>query len=105
MADVDKDVLVGTTMGEKEGIREARANYAKWNISALSGNEKETDGDQEDLPTQSGAKRVSFVDYSTAGDHMYHGGRNFIGQISLASGILVREDRYHLIGAIIHKNP
>jgi hypothetical protein len=78
--DVDKDVLVGTTMGEKEGIREARANYAKWNISALSGNEKETDGDQEDLPTQSGAKRVSFVDNSTAGDHMqrYFGERRQI---------------------------
>jgi hypothetical protein len=63
---------------EKETIRNARANYAKRNISALN---TEEDANATDHEPQGSPPKCSNAGTTNAGDHMSRGNRNFISQI------------------------
>jgi hypothetical protein len=67
---------------EKESIRNARSNYVKRKICAVSSHDDGNNEEQQAEETlRSGTKRVTVVDNASAGDYMSRGGRGYISQI------------------------
>jgi small nuclear ribonucleoprotein (snRNP)-like protein len=70
------------TEEQREAICNARSNYAKRKIGALTSSElTEAEADDITAGQSSSNRRVKYADTSAAGDQMSCNGRNLIGQI------------------------